>query len=91
MRSSTLVRAAAAALLGLASGCTLLPVPRGPSTSPLDRTRHVEAPAWTDLVACAVSSDTAKRHGELRSACADSRLDGDKPTQPLPRPASDTP
>jgi hypothetical protein len=91
MRTRTLVRAAAAALLGLAGGCTLLPVPRGPSRNVLDRSRHVEAPAWTDLLACAVTSDTAHRHGELRSACADSRLDADKPTQPLPRPANATP
>jgi hypothetical protein len=91
MRTRTLVRAAATALLGLAGGCMFLPAPRGPSTNILDRARRSDTPAWTDLLACAVASDSATRHGQLRQACANSHLDGDKPTQPLPRPSTDTP
>ena len=90
MRSRVLVRASTAAVLCLVGGCAVLPAPRGPN--PLGtRQRAARQSAWTDFLACAVLSDSASRHDNVRDACDLSEIKANKPTQPLPRPENNTP
>jgi len=91
MHSRIPVRASIAALLCLVGGCAFLPAPRGPARAGEVR-RSAERPAWTDLLACAVLTDSAATtRSDLPDACGKSRIDAGKPTEPLPRPSTTTP